>query len=392
MAETAGLLQKILMYRLPKGIRAAFYLVMALFPLLFIGIGYQRETGFTGLIYFGSDFQSRQLPTIQNIPKAIHPGSGYDGQFYAQVAQDPLLNDPQLITALDNPSYRARRILIPALSYLAGLGQPAWILETYALINLPFFWLLIYVVHRFLRPKTVQSFLGMAALLTTTGIVASLSRALLDLPAAVFLFMAAISSSASIGPLFLLLSALSKEASIIALPFIYFPVPFQKTAVLGGLRKAAGVIVPLIAWLAYAAWRLPGGDFAGLQNFNWPLVSIVGHLGDMAALLEGDGSLEAAAEILVTLTLLVQGAYILTQPRLNSPLWRLGAAFLLLYLILGPSVMVEQLAYTRAALPLTLAFNLLIVEEVPAKFIFWFITGNAGIYAGLGAAFLKMIK
>ena len=392
MAETAGLLQKTLMYRLPKGIRAAFYLVMALFPLLFIGMGYQRETGFTGLIYFGSDFQSRQLSNIQNIPKAIHPGSGYDGQFYAQVAQDPLLSDPQLLTALDNPSYRARRIIIPALSYLTGLGQPAWILETYALINLPFFWLLIYIVYRFLRPETVQTFLGMAALLTTTGIVASLSRALLDLPAAVFLLMAVISSPAALSSLFLLLAVLSKEVSIIALPFIYFPESFQKTAVLGVLRKAAGVMVPLIAWLAYVAWRLPGGDFAGLQNFNWPFVSIVGHLGDMAALLGGAGSLEAAAEILVTLTLLVQGAYILTKPRLKSPLWRLGAAFLLLYLILGPAVMAEQLAYTRAALPLTLAFNLLIVEEVPAKFAFWFITGNAGIYAGLGAAFLKMIK
>jgi hypothetical protein len=106
-------------------------------------------------------------------------------------------------------------------------------------------------------------------------------------------------------------------------------------------------------------------------------------------------SLEELAEILVTATLLVQCGYMLymlLKRRVNSPLWRVGAAFAVLFLILGPAVMVEQLAYTRAMLPLTLVFNLLIIRETPPNFLFWFITGNAGLYIGLATAFLKMIQ
>lgn len=213
MAENTGLIQKILWYRLLKAIRISFYLVVALFPLGLVGMGYHRETGFPSLIYFGSDFQTLQLNKIQKIPKVIYPGSGYDEQFYAQLAINPMLNDSQLVQTLDNPQYRVGRILIPALSFLLGLGQPAWILESYELINLGFFWLLIYIFYRFLHPQTIQAFLGVAAALTTTGIVASISRALLDLPAAVFLIMSAISSSASISPLFFLLAVFSKETS-----------------------------------------------------------------------------------------------------------------------------------------------------------------------------------
>jgi hypothetical protein len=392
MTVAAGLFHKILEYQLPKGIKLAFYLVFAFFPLLIVGLGYHQETGFTSLIYFGSDFQTVQLSKIQNIPKTIYQGSGYDGQAYAQLAIDPLLIDPQLASALDNPQYRARRILIPALSFLIGLGQPAWILESYALINLGFYWLLIYILYQYLRPQTTQSFLGFTAIVTTTGIVASLSRALVDLPAAVFLLLAVIPSSASLGPLFLLLAVLSKDASIIALPLVLFPNSFHRFAILRSLLKMAWVILPVTAWLVYVSRRLPQGEFTGYQSFALPFGSIISHLVEMLAIFRQTGSLESAAEIIVTLTLLFQGGYLFYKPRLNSSFWRVGVAFLFLFLCLGPSVMEEQLAYTRAVLPLTLIFNLLIIEERSMRFLFWFTAGNAGLYLGLVAAFLKMVR
>ena len=59
-----------------------------------------------------------------------------DGQFYAQLAVAGNPFEPAVAVALDSPGYRARRILFPALVHLAGLGQPARILQIYALANL----------------------------------------------------------------------------------------------------------------------------------------------------------------------------------------------------------------------------------------------------------------
>src|SRR5439155_705441 len=62
-------------------------------------------------------------------------GYGYDGQFYYYLARDPLLRGGAP-TYLDAPGYRYQRILLPALSALLALGQPAWIGWTLLLTNL----------------------------------------------------------------------------------------------------------------------------------------------------------------------------------------------------------------------------------------------------------------
>jgi hypothetical protein len=85
MPVPTGLLKKMLDYRSPKSIKLAFYLVIILFSLPIVGMSYHRETGFTSLIFFGSDFQAVQLSKIQNFPKKIYQGSGYGGQAYAQI-------------------------------------------------------------------------------------------------------------------------------------------------------------------------------------------------------------------------------------------------------------------------------------------------------------------
>ena len=110
--------------------------------------------GFTEMIGFASP-GTGELPVLQALPHYRHPPWGsYDGQFYAQLALEPLLRDPAIDRALDLPPYRARRILFSWTAWAIGLGRPQWILQAYALQNV-FFWLVLAVVMtRWLRPDT----------------------------------------------------------------------------------------------------------------------------------------------------------------------------------------------------------------------------------------------
>jgi len=71
---------------------------------------YSPKSGFLGLIYFGQEFQKSVLPEVREISPVTSSQFGYDGQFYAQIALRPTLMDDALVRALDNPTYRSRRI------------------------------------------------------------------------------------------------------------------------------------------------------------------------------------------------------------------------------------------------------------------------------------------
>src|SRR5262245_5452010 len=114
--------------------RHAYWIAGLLFTVLVLA-KFDRQSGFTNLIRFGDKWQERRLAVLQHLPVAMVPdSSGYDGQFYAQIALDPTLRDPQLTQAVDLPAYRARRILIPAAAAILGLGNPWWTLQAYALL------------------------------------------------------------------------------------------------------------------------------------------------------------------------------------------------------------------------------------------------------------------
>ena len=51
---------------------------------------YDARTGFTSLIGFGSRFAPQTVAAVQALPRHVsRRSSGYDGQFYAQIATDP---------------------------------------------------------------------------------------------------------------------------------------------------------------------------------------------------------------------------------------------------------------------------------------------------------------
>jgi hypothetical protein len=332
-----------------------------------VALSWRPQFGFTSLICFGSKFEGRRLDALKEIPHAVVPNSaGYDGQFYAQMALTPALNDPQLNSALDLACYRSRRILFSWTAWLLGLGQPAWVIQAYALQNV-LFWLGAAVLLLYWLPPTRWfHFFQWAAILFSRGWLDSVGFALLDGPA-LFLMLLAVWfsergrsrwSSALIG-----ISMLGKETNLIGglaiLPELCSNARGKKDLI----GRALVLTLPIALWLAVVSFEFGLGGSAGRggkANFALPLAGWFYKFEELRQSLNGRGwTLTMAATAFCLLSAIAQFAYYATARQWQSKWWRIGAAYALLGLCLGPLV-VEGYpgAYTRALLPMLAAFNL----------------------------------
>lgn len=147
--------------------------------------------GLTYFIAFGSELEAKRLPRVRPLHPYVHEDSaGYDGQYYAQLAVDPTLRDPALPAAIDNLPYRARRILFPAVAFVAGGGRPEWILPAYAALNFVCWPLLACVLLQWFPPRSWENLLRWAGVLFSAGLLASVRYAVVDGPALLLLALA----------------------------------------------------------------------------------------------------------------------------------------------------------------------------------------------------------
>jgi hypothetical protein len=137
----------------------------------------------------------------------------------------------------------------------------------------------------------------------------------------------------------------------------------------------------------------------GLGNFEWPGLGfsdkIIKSLSDIYSMTLHSSNLRIATlilEVFAPISLFIQCAYMLLRWRLTDPIWCFGAGFVALFLVLGPSVWEAQFAYTRALLPLTMSFNLLLHAHASDRG-FWvcFFMGNIGLTGVLGLTFWQLI-
>jgi len=63
---------------------------------------------------------------------------GYDGQMYHYIAHDPSMRNQNLRAAVDDPRLRYRRILLPALAYVAAAGHAGLVDPAYYILVLLF--------------------------------------------------------------------------------------------------------------------------------------------------------------------------------------------------------------------------------------------------------------
>ena len=339
--------------------------------------------GLTALIQLDAPNDDLKIAAFREHPVYVHRDTGgYDGLYYAQIAYDPLLNSPELPRATDNLSYRARRILPPAIAWLLAAGQPAAIVHVYSFLNVIAWLFLAALLWRLLVVADFRGWLEWAGILFSCGALCSVRLALTDLPMtallAAALFAAERAHPKSAAAL-LAAAALAREtallgaAGLVTRPWISIRNCFV------GIFVAA----PIFAWLAYIRWRLGPAD-AGWANLTLPVTGLIEKtvtaFSDLTLI--GD-KLLAWTTLFAVVGIIVQAAFFATRWRLFAEAWwRVGAAYAALMLTLGTAVWEGYPgAFTRVLLPLTLAFNVLAHRNRAAAA--WLILGNLGIAAGL---------
>lgn len=352
-----------------RGPVVALYAVIVVLFLAAVARFHDPETGFTTLIVFGEQFQERALPALRALPHRVYEGSGYDGQFYAQLALEPLLRSADLSEALDSLPYRARRILLSWTAYVLGAGRPAWVVEAYALQNIGFWLLLGALLLRWLPPVNLRHWFAWSACLLGAGAVASVRQALTDLPSAALVTLAYVVSETRfvvVAGAVLGVSGLARETNLLGVAGIDWPDLWRSRRRRSGLIALVLAVLPIVMWLGYMAHVMgPRAWRAGEDNVGLPFAGLAVYV--QRAWYDIAFSGWAAASILGLVCLastLWQAAYLTWRAEWHDRWWRLGMVYALLMVGLGFQVWEGNPgASVRALLPMTLAYNILIVRS-----------------------------
>lgn len=365
----------------PWPIRGAAVAAIACF-LILVGRFWHPVYGFTAFFQLDAANDELKIAAFRELPVYVYRDTGgYDGLYYAQLAQDPSLRDPALPRAMDNFGYRARRILPSALAWLLGIGDPARIVFAYSVLNLVAWGAFAFLWWRLLEVRDLRGWFAWAGVLFSAGALGSERLALTDLVALTILTAALLAARERRGPLaagILGAAALARETSLLAVGALAER-PWLSWR---NLARLAAATLPLAAWLVYVRVQTGPAD-AGWGNFTWPLTGLVDKWREaFRAIASLPDRPLAWTTLLATLALTVQGAFFALRPRLDDASWRLGAAYAGLMLFLGTAVW-EGFpgAATRVLLPLNVAFNLL-VQRTRAPLV-WLLAGNLTVFAGL---------
>ena len=379
----------IIRWRVTRAVVVAVAVALSLLCLRTYRRAYDPVYGWTRMISFGGQSAPDALPRLQRLTHYVTPPGdpGADGQFYAQMALDPSLRDPGFDAALDNPTYRARRIGLPAVAFVLGGGKPRRILQAYALANLFFWFALLGGLLRLLRPATGRALLCLCAALLGYGVVASMELSVTDLPAAALLF-AALALGASWGGYgTLAAAALTRETSALA--------------VLGALNRRQPVrrnaalllvgLVPLGLWTLYVLHRFGhAGNAAGTRNFSWPLAAMgrefAGALArcwnaglDLAAPWRWLYADDPPRHLSTVVATFCQGLYLTLRRDPGSAVWRTGILYAGLCAVFGDAVWEEPSNAARAGLPLAVCFYLRLAREGGRWFWPFFVLGSLSL-------------
>jgi hypothetical protein len=355
--------------------RALAIALVALF-LASVARFYHPGTGFTSLIGLPEN-HGNEVPALRDVPHYVHPGQvAYDGQFYVQLALEPLLRDPAIDRAIDVAPYRARRILFSWTAGLLGLGRPAWVIEAFALQNVVCWLILAGLLTRWLRPDSPRLLASWAACLFAFGLLWSVRFALLDGPSLVLLLSAIVAaergrtllSAAIVG-----LAGLARETNLLGGAVL--PIPSGRAGWLRLVVAAALIVLPLAIWLDYLWSIYRTTTFAATDQFTMPLVSGMAAGRRAVRFLANPDTRGYGSVVLLSIAALtVQAAYLAVARNPRSPWWRLAVLYALLMLIVDRTLW-EPGGINRFLLPLTVSFNVLLSKSGGA-FWPWFAAGN----------------
>ena len=316
--------------------------------------------GWTRFIHLSADNHDVETAVVRATPHA-HEG-GYDGAFYAQLAVDPLLRTKDIDRALDGPGYRSRRILFSWTAYAFGLGEPARVLQAYALQNV-FFWLLLAVLLlRWFPPTGPRPLVSWLGILFGFGLTESVRMALLDGPSLVLIALAIVAVETgrrTLGAALLGVSLLGRETNLLAAPaLLERPTGWRDGLAWAG--RALLLVLPLLLWMDYlhSIYRSTM-DVSGAGNFAMPMTGYADKVvRTFARVARSPDDVTAWTTVLVLVSLTAQVGLLAWVRAWNSPWWRVGAGFSLLVAVAGPAIWAGWPgAMARVVLPLSVAAN-----------------------------------
>lgn len=348
--------------------------------------------GFTQFLQVDARVAAALVPALREAPILINAGdASYDGAYYAQIATNPALDPGILKPAIDDAGYRARRILLGAVAWVLGGGEPVRVVHAYAGLNVALWFALATVLWRVFPVATARGSAAWAAVLFGSGALFSVRFALTDL-AALLLTAGAVllAGRGRPGPAAGLigLAGLTRETAVLGLAALWGRAGEAVRDIWRTLLCLLAALLPLALWLLYVRHAL-GGSGAGLRNLAWPLAGWTLRWEEFTRGLTTTGNPWLVLESLLEhVALTVQLIYLLLKPRRECPWWRVGAAYGVLFAVLGPAVWGGfPNAASRVLLPLTLAFNVRAVRD-GARWA-WLVLGNLSLVAGLHTMLLQ---
>ncbi len=379
---------------LPIAVRIVFIVLCGVVPFLCFFKQFAQRPDLTQIIQFGEIYQPRELPEIRQLKPDIHSLGGFDGQFYAQMALDPTLRRPDMAAALDDPAVRSQRAFLPLMAYILGGARPAAILFAYALLNLAFWYLLLALLAWVIPITSTRGCLAAAAILFSTGTLLSLEDALTDLPVATLGCLGLFVGEAP-AAIFISLAILTKPTGGLFL-LRYLTSSSPSTS---GWKKRAGLVAlalfPPVLWHLYLAGLFPG-KLTYISQLGVPLQTWASHLVQTWKMFWHDPEPglnklpwhSVRFDFLALVSLTVQALFLMLRPRGRQAVWWVGLGFAGLFFCLDYRVAASAIDFTRTLLPLTFAFNLLLVDvRRDWAFLVLFLAGNAGLIQGVGETF-----
>jgi hypothetical protein len=369
---------------------------IACFVLFAHGVSHfvHHRTGMTSTIMFGDHFEPGRLEQVKEMPgRAVQKDSyGYDGQFYAQLAVDPLLVNPHLHEAVDTVAFRSRRILFSWTAWLLGLGQTNWVIHAYAAQNVLFWIATALLLQHWLPLTNWFNFCRWAGILFSSGLAVSVTHALTDGPALFLMLLGFYFCDRGwrwVGIATLGVSALGKETSLAAgLGAVDVPpkfptcfaelMTFARTIVPQGLV----LLLPMVLWMTYVWWRVGLEGAGGLRAFSPPFVALAAAVPEVIGFFGVFGRTHAVSIALCFVAVVTQIAYFFARWQWQSTWWRVGVPYAILGMCMGIAV-TECFpgASTRSLLPMLAAFNLSL-KPTRSGWL-WMAAGNLGIFHGL---------
>lgn len=382
--------------------RTAYAAVVVGF-LLTVASYYDRTTGLTIFLGLPANSHAYELPAVQAAPHTHDPvDGGYDAQFYAQMAVDPLLRDPDIDRAMDKPAYRAHRILLSWTAWALSGREASATLRIYAFQNVVAWLLLAGLLLRWLPPRDARTFGLWAGILLTHGLLTSVRNALTDGPSVLMTATAVLAMERGrpwLAALVAGLSGLARETNIFAGTLFVSQLTRDPRS---WLKAAAGValcVLPLILWLDYLRSIYGMAAFSGGDHITTPFAGLVWKMRSIGASLISDGfTFKVAANVTVVMSIAAQGGALVwcsmqwLKDRTGSPAWLLVAWPFLLLAVTAHRVIWDGTpgAITRVVLPLTVGVNVLLARHPRAPW--WLIVAvNLSVVAGLMAFVFRWI-